>query len=189
MKGFCLEQRLDIKQIIELDNFVKQKGIKVPTINIQKGAKATTVARRDVAPGQVFALKNREGKLGTNYAHVGMNSDTGRMYSVNLKTGELSSSTNGDRQVQLTGTFQYVINNTPAPSVVRECRRSDVKSGEAFHVKGKEVLYAHLGAIALDSNGWLSVPLARTENHGVARKGNSRVNVVATFTMDVSLVA
>ncbi len=161
----------------------------MPTINISKGANATMVARSDVAPGQVFALKGRDGKLGTNFAHVGANTRTGRMYSVNLKTGELSSSTRGDKQVQLTGTFQYVINNTPAPSVVRECRRSEVRSGEAFHVNGKEVLYAHLGSISLDTEGWLSVPLARTENHGVTKKGNSRVNVVATFTMDATLAA
>lgn len=161
----------------------------MPTINITKGANATVLTRADVMPGQVFAVKGRDGKLGTNYAAVGIHSGTGRMYSVNLKTGELSSSTRGDKEVVLTGSFQYVINNNPTPSVERECRRSDVRSGEAFNVKGKQVLYAHLGRISLDTDGFLSVPLARTENHAVTRNGNSRVNVVATFSMDVTLVA
>lgn len=161
----------------------------MPTINISKGVNATTLLRRDVQPGQVFAVKGRDGKLGTNFAHVGMHTDTGRMYSVSLDTGELRSSGRGDKEVVLTGTFQYVINNNPTPSVVRECRRSDVESGEAFHVNGKEVLYAHLGTISREMNGFLSVPLARTENHAVTRNGNSKVNVVATFSMDVTPVA
>lgn len=161
----------------------------MPAINIVKGTGATVLTRRDVKPGQVFAMKHRDGKMGTQYAHVGTNSRTGAMYSVNLKTGELSSSTSGDKQVVLTGSFQYTINNTPAPQVVRECRRSDVRSGEAFHVRGKEVLYAHMGRVSLAADGFLSVPLARTENHAISRSGNSRVNVVATFTIDVTPVA
>ena len=159
----------------------------MPAINITKGANAVSLTRKDVKPGQVFARRKRDGKLGTNYGHVG--SDNGVMYSVNLTTGDVSSTTSGDKEVVLTGTFQYVINNNPTPSVVRECRRSEVKSGEAFHVRGKEVLYAHLGAISMAMNGFLSVPLARTENHAVTRNGNGRVEVVATFSLDATLAA
>jgi hypothetical protein len=159
----------------------------MPTVNISKGANAVAMTRSQVQPGQVFAIRKRDGKLGTNYGHVGINSRTGRMYSVNLETGELSSSTNGNSEVVLTGAFKYVVNRSPAPSVTRECRRSEVRSGEAFHVRGKDVLYAHIGHITHDTTGWLSVPLARTENHAITRNGGSRVNVVATFSLDVQL--
>lgn len=159
----------------------------MPAIVISKGANAVTLTRRDVKPGQVFAMRGRDGKLGKNYGHVGDNSTTGRMYSINIQTGELSASSRGDREVVLTGAFKYVVNNNPTPSVERECRRSEVRSGEAFHVKDKDTLYAHIGTIAQDTDGWLSVPLARTENHAVTSKGSSRVNVVATFSVDVTL--
>lgn len=160
----------------------------MPVINIQKGVNATTLVRRDVKPGMTFAIRNtRTGKLGKNFGHVGVNSTTGRMYSINLETGELASSTRGDSNVVLTGAFKYVVNNKPTPSVERECRRSEVGSGELFHVEDKDTLYAHLGSIQLDATGWLSVPMARSENHAVTKKANSRVRVVGTFTLDVTL--
>ncbi len=157
---------------------------KMPTVNILGGAKATTVVRSAILPGQVFAMRDRGGKLGKNYAHIGTN---GRMYSVNLETGELSSSSNNDRTVVLTGKYQYKVNRKPTPNVVRECRRSEVRSGEVFHVRGQDTLYAHMGTIDRALAGFLSVPLARTQNHAVTRNGNSRVNVVGTFTIDVEL--
>src|SRR5712691_13420935 len=79
-------------------------------VNIQKGANATTVQRSAVDPGQVFAMRERSGKLGKNYAHIGTN---GKMYSVNLGTGELASSGNETREVALTGSFIYKVNRKP----------------------------------------------------------------------------
>jgi hypothetical protein len=142
------------------------------------------MARSAVTPGQVFAIRGRGGKLGKNYAHVGTN---GRMYSVNLEAGELSSSSNNDKNVVITGKYQYKINRKPVPNVVRECRRSEVRSGEVFHVNGHDTLYAHMGTIDHALEGFLSVPLARTENHAITRNGNSRVNVIGTFALDVTL--
>ena len=166
-----------------LFNRQKEKS-KMPTVNILGGAKATTVTRSAVKPGQVFAMRTRTGKLGKNYAHIGMN---GRMYSVNLETGELSSSSNNDRNVVITGKFQYKVNRKPSPNVARECRRSEVRSGEVFHVRGQDTLYAHMGNISRVLAGFLSVPLARTQNHAITRNGNSHVNVIGTFTLDVEL--
>lgn len=159
----------------------------MPAINITKGASANTMRRGDLQPGMVFALVLKDGKLGKNWGHVGVNSSTGRMYSVNLETGELASAgpDKADREVVLTGAFKYVVNNHPTPSVERDCKRSEVQSGEVFHVNDKEVLYAHLGAIHMDVEGWLSVPMSRTENHAVTKNGNSNVHVVGTFTIDV----
>jgi hypothetical protein len=176
-----------INEIICRPNYfyrnVKEKS-KMPTVNILGGAKATTVTRSTVKPGQVFAMRTRNGKLGKNYAHIGTN---GRMYSVNLETGELTSSGNNDHNVVITGKYQYKVNRKPSPNVVRECRRSEVRSGEVFHVNGKETLYAHMGTISRALAGFLSVPLVRTQNHSVTRNCNSRVNVIGTFTLDVEL--
>jgi hypothetical protein len=168
-----------------LFNRAREKS-KMPTVNIRSGANATTMVRSEVTPGQVFAIRDRGGKLGKNYAHIGSN---GRMYSVNLDTGELSSSSNNDSEVVITGKYQYKVNRKPAPNVVRECRRSEVRSGEVFHVEDHNTLYAHMGTIDRALNGFLSVPLSRTQNHAVTRNGNSRVNVIGTFALDVTLLA
>lgn len=147
-------------------------------VSITRGKTAPTLHRGDVKQGQVFAVVGREGKYGTDYASIGAN---GRFYSVNLKTGEVASTSNSDSTVGLTGKWEFEINEAPAPSVTRECRRSEVRAGEVFKVKGQsEQLYFHLGTISRAMNGFLSVPLARTENHAVTRNGNSRVQVVAT---------
>lgn len=154
-------------------------------VNITRGASAPKMTRGDVQPGQVFAIRDRRtGKLGTNYASIGSN---GRAYSVNLKTGEVASADNMDKPVEITGKWEFHINDKPTPSVARECRRSEVKQGEVFHVNGKKELYAHFGSITRALNGFLSVPLSRTENHAVTRNGNSRVKVVASYKMQVEL--
>lgn len=157
----------------------------VPMTLITRGEKAVKLTRADVQPGQLFAYLMK-GKPGKNYASVGSN---GRMYSINVATGELASAGNRDREVVLTGTWQFSVNKKPSPSVVRECRRSEVRSGEVFHIRGKDTLYAHIGGISRDHQGWLSVPLARTENHAVAKKGSGHASVVATFVLDYVLSA
>ncbi len=171
-------------------NLNKIKEIKVPanTINISRGTNAVMVARNAVQPGQVFARKKANGRMGHSYAHIGSN---GRMYSVNTGTGELSSSENysDTNMVMLVGAYEYNINRQPLPAVVRSCRRSEVREGEVFHVVGKDTLYAHLGTVEHDLEGFLSVPLARTQNHAVTRNGNSHVQVVGTFSLDVTSAA
>lgn len=168
----------------EFYNNLKEKSKMPGIVTVRSGAAATTMRRDAVVPGQVFAIRGRNGKLGKNYAHVGTN---GRMYSVNIETGELSSSSNNDSNVVITGKYQYKVNRKPSPNVARECRRNEVRSGEVFHVNGHDTLYAHMGAIERALAGFLSVPLARTQNHAVTRNGNSRVNVIGTFTLDVEL--
>lgn len=177
-------------QVVE--DFLKQTKDLIKTmpntINIVKGTGATMVARHSVKPGQVFARKQPNGRMGHTYAHIGSN---GRMYSVNTTSGELSSSDNYNdtNMVMLTGAFEYKVNRQPLPAVVRECRRSEVRSGEVFHVNGKDTLYAHLGRVENALEGFLSVPLARTQNHAITRNGDSHVSVVGTFSLEVSPVA
>jgi hypothetical protein len=153
-------------------------------INITRGAEAPSMVRSDVKPGQVFATKKRDGKLGTLYAHIGTN---GRMYSVKVLSGELASSSDPRSKVTLAGTFKYVLSKKAAPGVVRECRRSEVKSGEFFSPMGSDLTYLHIGAVSLARNGFLSVPLHNTENHSIGKNPNGRVRVLGTFTLDTSL--
>lgn len=156
----------------------------MPKINLTRGASAVTVRRDKVAPGQIFAMVGRDGKLGRNYAHIGMN---GRMYSVRLDTGELSSSDNDGRNVTVVGSFKYTLSKKAQPGVVRECRRSEVRSGEYFQSNAGDRIYMHLGAVSHDHTGFLSVPLDNTENHAVAKNANGRVSVLGTFTLDATI--
>lgn len=152
----------------------------MPQVQITRGSAAPSSLRRDVKAGQIFAVRGRDGKLGRNFANVGHN---GRYYSVNLENGELASTRKGETPVTITGKWQFVINRKPAPGVVRTCKRSEVRSGEVFHVNGKDTLYAHMGSITRAMEGYLSVPIARTENHAVTRNGNSTVHVIGTFVI------
>lgn len=157
-------------------------------VNITRGSAAPKVSREDVKPGQVFSLRRKDGKMGMNYAHIGMN---GRLYSINVRTGELASSRNSGKEVVLTGTFKYTLSKVAAPGVVRECRRSEVKSGEYFtpmidgEASGK--VYLHLGRVQLAREGFLSVPLDNTENHAIGKNANGRVSVLGTFVLDTTL--
>lgn len=154
----------------------------MPTITITRGPTAPKLTRGELKSGMVFSylIDGKPGKK--QYAAIGTN---GRQYSVNLASGEVASSNKPEREVVLTGVWEFVINRKPAPTVLRECRRSEVRSNEVFHVVGKPTLYAHVGRITRAMDGFLSVPLAKTENHAVTRNGNSRVQVIGTYVMQV----
>lgn len=154
----------------------------MPAVNITR-TNAPSVARREVAAGAVFATRDRQGRLGTNYAAIGHN---GRWYSVNLATSALASSSNGDKQVVLTGKFKY--NITREAAVVRRCRRSEVRSGEVFIGSGgSNELYAHVGTVDKARNGFLSLHLNGPMNHAIAENANAMVDVVGSYTLDVTL--
>lgn len=156
----------------------------MPKINITRGAGAKKMRREEVPNGAVFAVANREGRLGVNYAAIGMN---GRMYSVNLKTGELASSSNDDKNVTLTGKWSFGLKLSPR--VTRVCVRSEVRPGELFKVHGKEKVYAHMGRITRDHTGWLSIPISNTDNHAFTTNGKSHVDVVGTFELNAELAS
>ena len=156
----------------------------MPIVNLSRGTTAVSVKRSEVLPGQVFVVKTRDGVNRTMYACIGHN---GRMYSINTASGELSSSDNEDSAVNILGTFVYRINSNPTPAVERDCRRSEVNSGEVFTVRGKTRSYLHMGRITLDRQGWLSVPVDNTENHAIGENGNGNVHVTGTFTVEVTL--
>lgn len=151
-------------------------------INIVRGATAPVMPRRDVPVHAVFAVKQRDGRLGKNYAAIGHN---GRNYSVSMQTGEVASTSNDDRRVQLTGSWAFAVTRRPTYRQV-ERLRSEVKMGEVFKVRGGTDEYVHLGRIRKDRNGWLSVPLARQQNHAIAENGGTHVVVLADAVMNVT---
>lgn len=152
----------------------------MPGIQIVRGATATTMPRGDVAQGMVFAVKNRDGRLGTKYAAIGAN---GRLYSVNLTNGELASSANRNSSITLLGKWKFDVTKT---RYGRTCLRREVRPGEVFVVKGGEKEYAHMGRVHRDRQGWLSIPLANQENHAIGENGDGHVKVVGSFRLAVT---
>lgn len=104
-------------------------------------ARDNGLTRADVAVGQVFEVHNRSGARGTKtYAAIGKN---GKNFSINLANGMLASTKNGNRPVKPVGSFEYVVNVDPDSTDVR--KRSQVKEGEVFKVKGGTKIYGHAG--------------------------------------------
>lgn len=149
---------------------------------ITRGPSATTVRRGAVPTFGVFQVKMRDNRGSVEYLHVGHD---GRSYAVNSKTAELASSENRNKDVTLTGKWEFDITNLPAHRQTRVDRRS-VRPGEVFVVDGKTTRYAQIGSVNKNRRGWLSIPLDRPQNHAIAENGDSRVTVVGTFAMRVT---
>lgn len=152
----------------------------MPTLMITRGPSATTVRREDVPTFATFAIKNRDGRLGKEYLHVGCN---GRAYAVNATTRELASSENYDKSVILTGRWEFDVTRS---NTTRAMRRSQVRPGDVFVVQGNTTEYAAMGAVHKDRTGWLSVPLDRPQNHAIATNGDTNVNVIGSFALRVT---
>lgn len=154
----------------------------MPKLMITRGPSAVSVTREAVPTFATFAVKNREGRLGQEYAHIGVN---GRCYAVNLDSRELASSENRRKNVTLTGKWEFDVTRMPAHRTTR-MTRSQVRPGDVFVVDGKATEYAAIGSVNKDRDGWLSVPLMRPQNHAIAENGDSRVTVVGSFKMRVT---
>ena len=154
----------------------------MPKLVITRGPSQTVVSRENVPTFGVFAIKNRDGRLGQEYAHIGCN---GRAYSVNLETRDLASSENYDKNCVLTGKWEFNTNLVPEHRQTR-MTRSQVRPGDVFVVDGKTTRYAAIGSVNKDRDGWLSVPMDRPHNHAIAENGDSRVTVVGSFSMRVT---
>jgi len=154
----------------------------MPKLNIVRGPSAISVRRAAVPTFACFAIKNRDGKLGQEYAHIGVN---GRCYAVNLDSKELASSENRDKTVTITGKWEPEITRLPAHQQIR-MTRSQVRPNDVFVVDGKTTEYMAMGSVNRDRHGWLSVPVGREQNHAIAENGDSRVTVVGSFKMRVT---
>lgn len=151
----------------------------MPKLVITRGPSQTTVRRADVPTFAAFAVKNRDGRLGVEYLHIGTN---GRCYAVNSDTKELASSENRDKKVVLTGKWEFRTVHFDRLTQTRVAR-SMVRPGEIFVIDGKTTEYAAIGSVNKDRHGWLSVPMDRPQNHAIAESGDNRCTVVGTFTM------
>lgn len=163
-------------------------------VNYTNRSNLQSVARKTVKAGQVFAviIENKPGKK--RYAAIGHN---GRWLSMNLENGELSSTSKGDKKVLPVGKydFSFNLNNMDAatrlPKVTKTVKRSEVKSGEIFVVKGQESQYVHLGTLNRDGKGtrFCSMRVGSGENdYATTDNGNSNVDVIGTAELNVESV-
>jgi hypothetical protein len=130
------------------------------------------IARNRVRPGQVFSIVKRDGTLGTKkFAAVGSN---GKLYSLNLATGELASTKKPSRLVSVVGRF--VVRAAPSYTA-KATTRGLVKSGQMFTVKGGSTRYLHLGKTA---DGFVAINMASPldDDYTVGRDAAKHVAVV-----------
>lgn len=162
-------------------------------INLTADAK-TIVARADVPARAVFAYVDKNGdRMEGRYAAIGNSTKDDRLFSVNLKNGELASGRAKDatRKVEVIGAFTYNATINPDKTAHVARKRSEVKSGEVFIVPNakrgdgaKPVLYAHMGLV--NDGRYLSVDLNTLELASTTN-GNSNVIVVGTFAVDATV--
>jgi hypothetical protein len=154
---------------------------KIMPITVTRAASQAHVpgtTRADVAVGTVFQVRNRSGAQGTKtYAAIGSN---GKNFSIDLANGQLASTKKADRQVKTVGSFHYELTVNPTSQDVR--KRSQVKEGEVFHVKGGTKLYGHAG---MATNGeprprYIGVTFDTMDN-STTTDGNKNVVVLGKF--------
>lgn len=172
----------------------------MPNVTITRANGGTKLTRNRVAAAQVFGYLDKRGKLmSKQYAHLGA-SEKGdrRLFSVNVtpgsrSLGELASnSKNGNRPVQLLGTFKFEVKHIQDPRKHRAVARSRVGAFEVFQAQTKEFrdgakpsLYVHIGRVA--DGRYLAVNL-NTREIATTTDGLKNVVVVGTATMETAVV-
>ena len=159
----------------------------MPRINVErKRVGMATVARKDVKPGQVFALVKRDGSLSDkHYLAIGNN---GKFMSVNLGNGELASTDNGTSRVAVVGKGQLHVTHSHEH---HETTRRALRGNEVFRAKGngRESSYAALGRL---TNGkWASLNLNDPfdRDYAVTDNGDRRVVVLGTYEIKAQVAA
>lgn len=164
-----------------------EKGTTMPVMTGTKRVDRTsnvTLTRAQVKPGQVFVVKGRNGAWGnTKYACLDSN---GRFYSLKITPeGEmnLAATDNGASAVKIVGKWKLsatIVKNGDR----RQTTRGQVKDGELFAVKGGDKVYAHVGSL---KDGRLFSMVLNSDNHGVTANTRSKVSIVGSYTVDVSI--
>lgn len=135
---------------------------------------ANGIRRDTVKPGQIFQLRKKDGTLGRKlYGALGRN---GRLYSLNMESGELAGTGNAAKPVSVVGKF--AINTTHCQN--RVTSRDKVASGEIFTVKGGDTSYLALGR--LKDGRWASVNMKNplNDDYAATSKGSSEVTVIGS---------
>lgn len=153
---------------------------------IKRSANQATTHRGDVKAGQVFALVKKDGTVSKKlYAAVGNN---GKLFSVNLDTGALASTADENRKVAVIGKF-VVETRYVSRYEQKSVARSQVKSGEIFHAKGKDTPYLSLGT--LSDGRWASINMKNpmNDNYAVGNNGDAQVVVIGSGTLAAQVAA
>lgn len=150
-------------------------------------SKAAVAVRRDaVKTGQAFRLKNKDGSLGEKvYGHVGRN---GKNYSINLESGEVSSSANDAKQVVVVGKFSLTQHRFASGQEIKTTREG-VQDNQVFRAKGGSTLYANMGK--LKDGRFASINLSdwRNDNYAVTNVDDRNVEVVGNYSITAEVAS
>lgn len=147
--------------------------------------KVPTLARSEVAPGEVFILVKKDGSKGKKlYGALGNN---GKFYSVNLETGALASAKNLSKMVAVVGYFS--IERTDAnPADHVDTTRGEVKSGQLFRSTTGVETYLAMGKLSDGRRMSINMADPYNEDYAVSSKPANPVTIVgdARFVAKVS---
>lgn len=147
---------------------------------------APVLTRGHVKPGQVFNVKRRDGTWSkTKYACIDNN---GRFYSMRItQDGDmlLAATDNTKSAVRVVGKWE--LKATLYRNGDRKVTtRGRVTDGQLYSVKGGNKTYAHVGK--LNSGKFFSMIL-NADDHATTTDANKHVQIVGTYTIDVTTVA
>lgn len=158
----------------------------MPKVNItrQKNMPATT--RRAVLPGQVFSLVRRDGTVSKKqYLAIGTN---GKYLSVNLATGELASTANGNKKVAIVGKGKFRFNHFSSWNH-RNATRRQVRSNELFQVRDGGKVYAALGRFKDGRFCAVNAADPQSGDYAAGDDAGKNVKVVGDYTISVEVAA
>lgn len=147
------------------------------------------IARSDVKPGDVFRVYTNTsgaGSLGSAlYGAVGKN---GKLYSMNMSSGEVASTANPETRVKVVGSYK-LIQTLDAVRNHRNTVRAGMTTDDLFKVKGGKKLYANLGRL---NDGRFIAINVQSRDHAVTklndwRAGNKNVTKVGTYHVEMKL--
>jgi uncharacterized protein affecting Mg2+/Co2+ transport len=155
---------------------------------IERGA-LKTVARSAVGAGLLFRLKKKDGSEGdVTYASIGRN---GKFYSINIATGALASTENGDKPVTVVGKYKWVTDIVTDSARRVNKTRGDVAVGEMFVVSrdagdlGGKTAYVAIGKN--NSGKFLAVNLV-SGDYAVTDNARKAVVVIGSGRIEGSMV-
>lgn len=153
------------------------------SVTLQRGKAATSVLRRDVKDGQVFAYEKLGGKTGGEQL-VAVGHD-GKFLSLNLKKDALASSTDGTKQVHLIGKANYKVTFWPS-NEWKVAKRKDVKVGQAFRSATGKQNYGHLGVM---NDSRRIAKNFSSADYAFSNNPDNDVVIVGTFQIHAEIVS
>jgi hypothetical protein len=150
---------------------------------IERGT-PTVRKRADVGAGLLFRLiKSGNVQGDKTYASIGRN---GRFYSINIATGALAATDNGDKNVAIVGSYKWDVTVITDPAKRVNKTRGDVDDGEVF-VIGRNAAepagtIAYLAIGKNNAGKFLAVNLT-SGDYAVTPKANKPVIVIGKGKM------